>query len=425
MGNDIKKSFSDTHRWLVFGVFSLIYFFVYFHRVSTSVIAHDLLVTFQTNATTLGLMSSMYFYLYALEQPLVGHLSDILGPRRVVGIWSLVAAIGCIVFGLSPSIQWAAIGRGIIGFGVGGVYVPSMKALSQWFKKREFSTMTGFLLASGNIGAIVATTPLAWIVSMWGWRASFFIIGSVTFLLAILTLFIVHDFSTSDEPIKKPSFSEKKTRMTTSGIFISILTSPRFWILAAIFFCGFGTYFTFQGLWATPFLMSIFKIDRLQASGLNMLIPVGFILGAPLHGWFGDKVFKNKVHVLFSFLTIETIIWVFITFYSYGLGKGGMAILLLIMGGAAGGLGITIWSLVRETTDSSILGITTGLLNPFPILGAAILQAWTGAMLDRAREVSDILQPFIYRGAFLLCLSALGICLIVCGSLRSYLLVKE
>jgi sugar phosphate permease len=85
MGNDKIKNFSDIHRWLVFGVFSLIYFFVYFHRVSTSVIAHDLLVTFQTNATALGLMSSMYFYFYALEQPLVGHLSDTLGPRRVVG----------------------------------------------------------------------------------------------------------------------------------------------------------------------------------------------------------------------------------------------------------------------------------------------------------------------------------------------------
>jgi sugar phosphate permease len=425
MGNDRIKGFSDIHRWLVFGVFSLIYFFVYFHRVSTSVIAHDLLVTFQTNATALGLMSSMYFYFYALEQPLVGHLSDILGPQRVVGIWSLVAAIGCIIFGLSPSIKWAAFGRGIIGFGVGGVYVPAMKAFSQWFKKREFATMTGFLLASGNIGAIVATTPLAWVVSMWGWRVSFFIIGSVTFLLAILTLFIVHDFHPSDEPLMKASSSDKKMHMTTSGIFINILTLPRFWMLAAIFFCVFGTYFTFQGLWATPFLMSIFKIDRLQASGLNMLIPVGFILGAPLYGWLADKVFKNKVNVLFSLLAIETIIWVFITFYSYVLGKGGMAVLLLIMGGTAGGLGTTIWSLVRETTDSSILGITTGLLNPFPILGAGILQAWTGAMLDRAREVSDILQPLAYRGAFLLCLSTLGICLIVCGFLRRYLSIQE
>ena len=101
----------DPHRWAIFGVIAGVYFLVYFHRVSTSVIAPDLLAAFQTNATALGFMSSMYFYIYALEQPLVGYLSDRLGPRRVVGLWSLSAALGCLIFGFAPSIGWAALGR--------------------------------------------------------------------------------------------------------------------------------------------------------------------------------------------------------------------------------------------------------------------------------------------------------------------------
>jgi len=117
----VKKSHSrDPHRWVVFGVIFSVYFLVFFHRVSTSVIEPDLLATFNTNATALGFMSSMYFYLYALEQPLVGHLSGVLGPRKVVGFWSLVATLGCVLFGLAPTIGWATIGRGLIGFGVGG-----------------------------------------------------------------------------------------------------------------------------------------------------------------------------------------------------------------------------------------------------------------------------------------------------------------
>jgi len=77
-----KNPAADPHRWVVFGTFAAVYFFVYFQRVSTSVVAPDLIISFQTNATALGLMSSMYFYIYALEQPLVGYLSDRLGPRR-------------------------------------------------------------------------------------------------------------------------------------------------------------------------------------------------------------------------------------------------------------------------------------------------------------------------------------------------------
>jgi sugar phosphate permease len=146
-------------------VIATVYFFAYFHRVSTSVIAPDLLEAFQAHATSLGIMSSMYFYAYAFEQPLVGYLSDAIGARRVVGLWSLAAALGCVIFGLAPNVGWAAVGRGLIGLGVGGVYVPALQAFSQWFREKEFATMTGFLLAAGNLGAIVATTPLR------GWPA--------------------------------------------------------------------------------------------------------------------------------------------------------------------------------------------------------------------------------------------------------------
>jgi sugar phosphate permease len=47
----------DSHRWVVFSVICVIYFFVYFHRASTSVIASDLLISFHPNAKILGFMS--------------------------------------------------------------------------------------------------------------------------------------------------------------------------------------------------------------------------------------------------------------------------------------------------------------------------------------------------------------------------------
>jgi len=413
--------FRDSHRWLVFGLLSSVYFLVYFHRVSISVIAHDLLTAFQTHATALGFMSSMYFYLYALEQPLVGYLSDRLGPRRVVGFWSLAAALGCVLFGLAPSIGWAAVGRGLIGLGVGGVYVPTMKALSEWFRKKEFATMTGLLLASGNLGAIMATTPLAWMANTWGWRSSFLIIGGVTFGLAFATLLLIRDHAeTLELNPKKPTSGDKQTG-TSKGSALQVLTALRFWILAAIFFGSFGSYFTFQGLWATPFLMTTLNLDRLYAAGLTMLIPIGFIVGAPLTGWLSDKVFRNKTHILICILALMLGIWVGLTFGAHALGKGGIIPVLLFMGGATGGLGTTLWALVRETTPDPILGLATGLLNPSPLLGAATLQMWTGAILDHVGRVDGIYPPAAYRSAFMVCLVVVFCCLALCTTLRRYL----
>ena len=202
MNNHAPYSYRDPHRWMVFSVICLVYFFVYFHRVSTSVIVSDLLEAFHTNATALGFMSSMYFYLYAFEQPLVGYLSDRLGPRRVIGYWSMAAAAGCFLFGMAPNIAWASVGRALIGFGVGGVYVPAVKAISLWFRKNEFATMIGLLMSMGNFGAVIATTPLAWTAATWGWRKTFFLIGGITLGLAFVTLFLTRDYARPSEPVQ-------------------------------------------------------------------------------------------------------------------------------------------------------------------------------------------------------------------------------
>jgi MFS family permease len=421
-----KKSYSrDPDRWIVFGVISSVYFLVFFHRVSTSVIAPDLLATFNANATALGFMSSMYFYFYALEQPLVGYLTDIFGSRRVVGFWSLLAALGCALFGLAPSMGWAAAGRSLIGFGVGGVYVPAMKAFSQWFRKKEFATITGLFLASGNLGAIVATTPLAWMSSVWGWRLSFLIICGVTLGLALATFMFVRDHDTVKEPQNNEFPLQSGQSVTSWGSTFNVLSSMRFWVLAALFFGFFGTYFTFQGLWATPFIMSILKFDSLRASGLNMLIPVGFILGAPLSGLLSDRVFHSKVDVLLCLLILITGVWMVLVLGSHIIATGGMIVLLLAMGGIAGGFATNLWAFVRETTPGSILGLTSGLLNPFPLLGPAILQGWTGAIVNRLDRVNGIYPPAAYKNAFTVCLIFIVSCLILCAVYKTLLSKRD
>ena len=301
---------------MIFSVICLVYFFVYFHRVSTSVIVSDLLEAFHTNATALGFMSSMYFYLYAFEQPLVGYLSDRIGPRRVIGYWSMAAAAGCFLFGLAPNIGWASAGRALIGLGVGGVYVPAVKAFSLWFRKKEFATMIGLLMSMGNFGAVIATTPLAWAAASWGWRPTFFLIGGITLGLAFVTLLLTRDYASPSEPVQVKPAPASGGNPGSRAKAVQVLASGQFWIVAMIFFGIYGTLVTLQGLWATPFLMTVLGIERIFASKLNMLIPVGVIIGAPFFGWLTDRLSLNKRNTLIVILAVYTLTWVGIIFFS-------------------------------------------------------------------------------------------------------------
>jgi MFS family permease len=398
---------------MVFFVICLVYFFVYFHRVSTSVIVSDLLEDFHTNATALGFMSSMYFYIYAFEQPLVGYLSDRLGPRRVIGYWSMVAAAGCFLFGMAPNIGWASVGRALIGLGVGGVYVPAVKAISLWFRKNEFATMIGLLMSMGNFGAVIATTPLAWTAATWGWRKTFFLIGGITLGLAFVTLLFTRDYTRPSEPVQVNPASASGSNPSSRAKVAKVLASGRFWIIAMIFFGIYGTLITLQGLWATPFLMTVLGIERIFASKLNMLIPVGVIIGAPFFGWLTDRFSLNKGNALIVILTVYTLTWVGIIFFFNQLGTVGLSMMLLVMGIATGGFISTLWGIVQETTPSEILGLISGMLNPAPFLGVAVFQVLTGAILDRTSRVGDLYPLSGFRNAFLICLFGIVICLVL------------
>jgi len=409
----------DSHRWMVFSLISLIYLFVYFHRVSTSVIAQDILKAFNVNATALGFMSSMYFYLYAFEQPLVGYFSDIFGPRRVIAYCTLAAACGCFIFALSPDIAWASAGRALIGIGVGGVYVPAVKAFSQWFERNDFSTMIGLLIAVGNFGAVIATTPLAWAANNWGWRISFHIIGWISLALAMGAFFLIKDFDGSVETVKDENILEPAGTGSKKIPFYMALISFQFWILAVVFFGVYGIVITFQGLWATPYLMAVLETDRIAASRLNMLIPMGFIVGAPLFGRLSDRIFKSKVHVISWLLALLTLSWAGILF---GMELGMLSVLLILffMGISTGGFVSTFWAHIREIIPAGILGSVSGLLNPAPFLGVAVFQVLTGSLIDRGRLIDGAYLPGAYKSSFMLCFLVSCACFILSFFLKEH-----
>jgi len=402
----------DNHRWVVLGAIGLVYFFVYFHRVSTSVIVDDLLDTFKTNAAALGFMSSMYFYLYAFEQPAVGYLTDRLGPRRVIGYSSIIAAAGCFLFGLAPSIGWAAAGRALIGIGVGGVYVPALKALALWFSAREFTAMLGLIMSLGNLGGVIATTPLAWSASTWGWRPTFHLIGAVTLALALGTLFGTRDHSATHGPSSNRRLDQTAKRSLRADC-RKVLWSWNFWICGLLFFGQYGTLLTLQGLWATPFLMSALGVERLLASKLNMLIPIGVIIGAPLYGWLNSRFNLNKQRALVVIVIGYTLSWVALVFFYNPLGATGLGVVQFGMGVFSGCFLNIIWAIVKESTDPAIFGLTSGMLNPAPFLGVAAFQVVTGAILARAGETGGLYNVIGFEHAFMVCLVANLICAVL------------
>jgi MFS family permease len=401
---------SLPQRWLVLVILNAVYFFVYFHRTSTAVLAPYLMEEFAASAASLGGMSAAYFYPYALIQPLVGYLTDRWGPRKVVAVSTAVGTLGALLFGLAPTLLWAALGRGLIGVGAAGVFVPALKALLPWFGPRSFAQMNGILLVTGNVAAIASAAPFAWIVQQSGWRGSFFFIAGIAVVLTFLSWIWVRDFP----PGRPPEAAGIPDGKPDGKTFLLVLKNPFFWTLAALFFTYAGAMQTFQGLWGYPFLIDIFRYNKLEAGNLIMLIAVGVIVGGPVLSYLADRTFAGRKGRLLSFcIGVQVGIWTIIVFGATSLGTLSLSAMLLAMGAAFAGTLSIFWAIVREVSAPERLGTVMGLVNPFPFLGVAIFQPATGFLMDRVGKTGAGFPLEAYQHAFGLCLASLSVAFII------------
>jgi sugar phosphate permease len=398
-------------RYLILVIFNAVYFFVYFHRISTGVLAPYLMEDFQASGASLGGMSSAYFYPYALSQPVVGIFTDRFGARKVVTACTFIEFLGALIFALAPTLLIAALGRALIGLGAAGVFVPALKVFLPWFGPQSFGRMNVILLAVGNVGAIVAATPLAWFIQNAGWRSSFFIISGILLLLTFFSWAYIRD----TPPGYTPSPETQKTASSKdSGGFADILRKPFFWIMAALFFAYGGPLSTFQGLWGYPYLIDVFGYSKLEASNLIMVIAIGVIAGGPVMGYLTDKTFAGKKRPFLSVcITIQVLNWGLIAWVSHRFESLALGLVFFVMGMMLAGTLAVVWAIVREESPPERLGTAMGFLNPAPFLGVAAFQPLTGYLMDRVGKAGGAFPLQAYQNAFNLCLLSVSAAMVI------------
>ena len=377
-------------RWLIFIVLTLAYFFVYFHRLSLSIVANDLIADFTTTASVMGLLGSIYFYCYAFMQFPAGLLSDSLGPRKSVTFFLIIASAGSIIFGFAPTIKIAFLGRVMVGLGVSMVFIPTMKILSRWFHPHEFAFMTGILNAVGGIGVLAATWLLALMTLLFGWRISFELIGCFTFIIVVLVWLVVRD---RPEDKGWPSIEElgkkKDGKVTPPAKQIPLLEGARrvisekyFWPVAIWFFFDCGVFFAFGGLWGGPYLMHVYGMSRAQAGTVLSMIAWGMIIGSPPLGFLSDKVMKSRKKPFILCNLVLVIELAFLSCYPAGLPHITLYILFFIFSICSSSVVIFGFTVIKELFPMEMAGTSTGMVNLFPFLGGAVFMPLLGRVLD-------------------------------------------
>ena len=397
------------YRWAVFGILALAYFFVYFHRVSSAVVSSDLQITFGVStAASIGLLSSAYFYSYTVMQLPSGLLTDSWGRRRTVSIFMLIAAAGAILTGIASTFEQVIAGRLLIGVGVAMVYIPTMKILASWYRKNEFASLSGILLAVGNIGALSAAGPLALMSEALGWQQVFLILGIISLALAGAAFVITRDRPSDlnlpsiqeieaeekGEPVHEARVMEKIPMV--KALKMTFGAGMKFWPLAIWFFFMYGSIMVYQGLWAGPFFHDILGWNKATYGLVLTFIGIGMIFGCPTAGYISDKILQSRKKVLIIGTVVYTITWAVIWITAGQITDTEAYMAINFVFGFFGGFFVVSFAQIKELFPITIVGTSTAALNIFPFAGGAILQQVSGLMLtSRSLESYQGLWQFM------------------------------
>lgn len=360
--------------WLMWGLGALFYFYENFLQVSVSVIVDDLMRELHVSASQMGNLSAFYLYPYAILQIPVGILVDRYGPRRLLTSATVICALGAILFGMSHTFAMAAAGRFMMGFGSAFAAVSCMQIAASWLPLGRFALLTGSMLTIGMLGSFAAQGPLATIIPHLGWRNTIIAFGIFGILLAAIIYAVLRDRKVSDN---------LKTKKTLGpGLFAGfkhVFKNKQIWITSIYGGLMFLPVPGFAGLWGVTFLMQYYHIERMTAAYIVSMIFIGFSVGAPLLGWFSDRIGRRKVPMYIGSIGALTSIYTIL--YVYGLPLSTVAALFFAFGFFISGF-LPVFSIARESNPPETNATALGFVNMLNTLGGAATQLVIGILLD-------------------------------------------
>ena len=381
---------SKNFRWIIVSLLFLATTINYLDRQIIGLLKPILEKELNWSESDFAFIVSAFTAAYAAGLLGFGWLIDRIGTKAgysiSVAFWSLMGMLHAAtrtVFGFSL----ARIG---LGLGEAGNFPAGMKAVSEWFPKRERALAAGIFNSGTSVGVVLALLITPWILVTLGWKQVFIITGAMGFVWLAFWLWLY------DVPAKKKSLSKEERDLIAEGacktsasknkpvkwfrlfifpqtwafIFGKLLIDPIFW------------FFLF---WLPSYFSSTFQLDLKKPSIELMIIYSATTLGSIGGGYLSSLLIKRgtaplqaRNAVLFVFAVLELSI-VFAQFVTNVWAAVALISLAVAVHQAwATNIFTTASDMFPKETVSSVVGIggTAGAL------GGILFPIFVGYLLD-------------------------------------------
>ena len=283
-------------RWIILSLLFVATTILYVDRSALGILAPELQKSIGWSEEQYGIINSVFMMAYAVCFILMGRLIDVIGTRKgylvSIGIWS-IAALG---HALARSWVGFAFARFGLAVGQSGNFPSAIKAVAEWFPKKDRALAVGIFNGGANMGTILSPLIIpALVLNFDNWRVGFlwtFPI-SIVWVLLWLKYFRKPEQSpnVSAEELQYINSDSNENENTEKVGWKDILPHRGAWAIAVAKFMA-DPIWWFYLFWGAKFLNEKFGLN-LKEIGLPFftIYLVSWGLGISL-GWFSSKLMK-------------------------------------------------------------------------------------------------------------------------------------
>jgi MFS family permease len=380
--------------WVGYGictVAAVFYSYEYLLRIVPGIMATELMQTFAISATALGHLSAFYYYAYTPLQLPVGTFFDKFGSRAVLTGAVFLCALGSLIFGYTAVVEWAAVGRFLVGFGSAFAFVGVLKLAAEWLPPQRFGLAVGLTSALGMLGGIFGQVFLLNLLARIGWKEMILYLGYAGFILFFIIWRMIRDrpsMPSSDGGGQVLTF-----RVLGRQLF-KLLRSPQILISGTVGGLLFLPLSVLTELWGVPYMMAVHAFAKEQAVAVVSMNAFGWVIGGPFMGWLSDRIGCRKKPLLVGSM-VALILFLNILFVPMSLP---VFCVTLFFFGFFSSVQVLCFVIGRENAHAMFAGTAVAMINFFvmiggmvclPLIGWFLDQQWMGGMLDGAPVFSE------------------------------------
>jgi ACS family hexuronate transporter-like MFS transporter len=173
-------------RW---GICALLFFATtinYIDRQMISVLKPTLQGEYGWDESTYANIVFSFQLAYAIGYVVFGRLIDKLGARFGYSLAATIWGLAAMAHAMANNAPHFMIARFALGLGESGNFPAGVKAVAEWFPKKERAFAIGIFNAGANIGAILTPLMAPFLVMWFGWRVAFLFTGAIVFMWVVV-----------------------------------------------------------------------------------------------------------------------------------------------------------------------------------------------------------------------------------------------